>query len=328
MIRVGLQVDTASQQDAVFSSCSDVMSPSTGQERNPHLAGLVTSSGPKDKQPFVVVFFKASEVRYRSARSAHKGRQGNRSKPQRTSQDAMKAAEAAAGAPSFWSLLRLSSFSSSLACFYVYFSDSLGFSKEGCKKHELYVSFRDLGWQVCDRNLPAFKPIHLSLHNWLTHASEQDWIIAPEGYAAYFCEGECAFPLNSYMNATNHAIVQTLVNPKQSLIKGAFTAASTVFEASYVLSGAFHQPRDGAQALLRSHAAPRHFSALLWRQLQRHPQEVQKHGGQSLWMSLSVCGICQCGEIRTTEEWNLMKKNWDYLNCKLLMRAAFQLDHF
>ncbi len=24
--------------------------------------------------------------------------------------------------------------------------------------------------------------------------------------------GECAFPLNSYMNATNHAIVQTLVS--------------------------------------------------------------------------------------------------------------------
>lgn len=44
----------------------------------------------------------------------------------------------------------------------------------------------------------------LSLH--------QDWIIAPEGYAAYYCEGECAFPLNSYMNATNHAIVQTLVS--------------------------------------------------------------------------------------------------------------------
>lgn len=39
----------------------------------------------------------------------------------------------------------------------------------------------------------------------------KDWIIAPEGYAAYYCEGECAFPLNSYMNATNHAIVQTLV---------------------------------------------------------------------------------------------------------------------
>lgn len=46
----------------------------------------------------------------------------------------------------------------------------------------------------------------------LTLCPLQDWIIAPEGYAAYYCEGECAFPLNSYMNATNHAIVQTLVS--------------------------------------------------------------------------------------------------------------------
>lgn len=44
----------------------------------------------------------------------------------------------------------------------------------------------------------------------------QDWIIAPEGYAAYYCEGECAFPLNSYMNATNHAIVQTLVSNQRT----------------------------------------------------------------------------------------------------------------
>ncbi|XP_056293428.1 bone morphogenetic protein 7-like [Pseudoliparis swirei] len=131
-----------------------------GQRRSPRLAGLVTSSGPQDKQPFVVAFIKANEVRFRSVRSAHRGRQSHRSKPQKTVQDAIQAVEAAT----------------------VY----RGISKEGCKKHELYVSFRDLGWQ--------------------------DWIIAPEGYAAYFCEGECAFPLNSYMNATNHAIVQTLVH--------------------------------------------------------------------------------------------------------------------
>lgn len=41
----------------------------------------------------------------------------------------------------------------------------------------------------------------------------QDWIIAPEGYAANYCDGECSFPLNAHMNATNHAIVQTLVRP-------------------------------------------------------------------------------------------------------------------
>ncbi|XP_053171172.1 bone morphogenetic protein 7-like [Scomber japonicus] len=139
-----------------------VLEDSHGQSLSTQLVGLLTGSGPQDRQPFMVAFFKANEVRFRSIRSAHghKGRQSNRSKPQRTVHDALKAVEAA--------------------------TDNLGISKEGCKKHELYVSFRDLGWQ--------------------------DWIIAPEGYAAYYCEGECAFPLNSYMNATNHAIVQTLVH--------------------------------------------------------------------------------------------------------------------
>jgi len=40
----------------------------------------------------------------------------------------------------------------------------------------------------------------------------QDWIIAPDGYAAFYCGGECTFPLGTQMNATNHAIVQTLVH--------------------------------------------------------------------------------------------------------------------
>ncbi|CAG5983845.1 unnamed protein product [Menidia menidia] len=139
-----------------------ILQDSHGRRRNPRLAGLVMGSGSQDRQPFLVVFFKAKEVRFRGARSAqgHKGRQSGRSKPQRSVQDALRAVESA--------------------------TDNFGLSKEGCKKRELYVSFRDLGWQ--------------------------DWIIAPEGYAAYYCEGECAFPLNSYMNATNHAIVQTLVH--------------------------------------------------------------------------------------------------------------------
>jgi hypothetical protein len=55
-----------------------------------------------------------------------------------------------------------------------------------CQKKTLYVNFKDLGWQ--------------------------DWIIAPDGYAAFFCHGECSFPLSPIMNATNHAIVQTLVH--------------------------------------------------------------------------------------------------------------------
>ncbi|XP_020895490.1 bone morphogenetic protein 7 isoform X3 [Exaiptasia diaphana] len=60
-----------------------------------------------------------------------------------------------------------------------------------CQRRVLYVNFRKLQWQ--------------------------DWVIAPGGYSAFYCHGECSFPLNSNMNATNHAIVQTLVhlmNPK------------------------------------------------------------------------------------------------------------------
>jgi len=60
------------------------------------------------------------------------------------------------------------------------------FRRQGCQKRILFVSFRDLGWQ--------------------------DWIIAPDGYSAFYCHGECSFPLNTHMNATNHAIVQTLVH--------------------------------------------------------------------------------------------------------------------
>lgn len=62
----------------------------------------------------------------------------------------------------------------------------LQYNSRTCKIQTLYVSFRDLKWQ--------------------------DWIIAPDGYDAYYCSGECNFPLNAHMNATNHAIVQTLVH--------------------------------------------------------------------------------------------------------------------
>ncbi|PSN54809.1 Protein 60A [Blattella germanica] len=59
-------------------------------------------------------------------------------------------------------------------------------SSRSCQIQTLYVSFRDLEWH--------------------------DWIIAPNGYDAFYCSGECNFPLNAHMNATNHAIVQTLVH--------------------------------------------------------------------------------------------------------------------
>ena len=58
--------------------------------------------------------------------------------------------------------------------------------RDFCRRHPLYVDFSDVGWT--------------------------DWIVAPPGYQAYFCSGECPYPLDDHLNTTNHAIVQTLVN--------------------------------------------------------------------------------------------------------------------
>ncbi|MBN3321018.1 BMP7 protein, partial [Atractosteus spatula] len=131
----------------------------TGKTVNPKEAGLIGRDGPHDKQPFMVAFFKVSEVHIRTTRSTNKRRQQNRNRSTQPQE-----------APKSPSMADYNS------------SDQ----KTACRKHELYVSFRELGWQ--------------------------DWIIAPEGYAANYCDGECSFPLNAHMNATNHAIVQTLVH--------------------------------------------------------------------------------------------------------------------
>ncbi|XP_029698470.1 bone morphogenetic protein 6 isoform X2 [Takifugu rubripes] len=123
-------------------------------------AGLVGRSGALEKQPFMVAFFKISNVHIRAPRSTGgKRRQQNRNRSTQP-QDGSRSS-----APADYNS-----------------SDQ----KTPCRRHELFVSFRELGWQ--------------------------DWIIAPEGYAANYCEGECSFPLNAHMNATNHAIVQTLVH--------------------------------------------------------------------------------------------------------------------
>ncbi|XP_077193436.1 bone morphogenetic protein 8A-like [Paroedura picta] len=55
-----------------------------------------------------------------------------------------------------------------------------------CRRHELRVNFQELGWL--------------------------NWVIAPRSYSAFYCQGDCAFPLGSCMNATNHAILQSLVH--------------------------------------------------------------------------------------------------------------------
>lgn len=60
------------------------------------------------------------------------------------------------------------------------------FHQKYCNKHSMYVDFNQLKWS--------------------------DWIIAPDGYEASFCSGECPFPLPPSLNSTNHAIVQMLAH--------------------------------------------------------------------------------------------------------------------
>lgn len=59
-------------------------------------------------------------------------------------------------------------------------------NRDPCRRQNLYVDFSDVGWN--------------------------DWIVAPPGYQAFYCAGQCHFPLSDHLNVTNHALVQTLVN--------------------------------------------------------------------------------------------------------------------
>jgi bone morphogenetic protein 2/4 len=59
-------------------------------------------------------------------------------------------------------------------------------NRDICQRKPLYVDFSDVGWN--------------------------DWIVAPPGYEAFYCQGECNFPIPDHLNTTNHAIVQTLVH--------------------------------------------------------------------------------------------------------------------
>ncbi|KAG8443686.1 hypothetical protein GDO86_009018 [Hymenochirus boettgeri] len=81
--------------------------------------------------------------------------------------------------------------------------------KSNCRRHPLYVDFSDVGWN--------------------------DWIVAPPGYHAFYCHGECPFPLADHLNSTNHAIVQTLVNsvnpsiPKACCVPTELSAISMLY---------------------------------------------------------------------------------------------------
>ncbi|KAG7322582.1 hypothetical protein KOW79_013928 [Hemibagrus wyckioides] len=57
-----------------------------------------------------------------------------------------------------------------------------------CKRTALYVDFKEIGWD--------------------------SWIVAPPGFEAYTCHGECDYPLLPQVTPTKHAIIQTLLNLK------------------------------------------------------------------------------------------------------------------
>nr|XP_008538199.1 PREDICTED: bone morphogenetic protein 8B [Equus przewalskii] len=132
----------------------------SGLSVDPGLAGLLGQRAPRSKQPFMVTFFRASSRPVRAPRAV---RPLKRRPLKKTNE-----------LPHPNKLPGI-------------FDDVHGSDgRQVCRRHELYVSFQDLGWL--------------------------DWVIAPQGYSAYYCEGECSFPLDSCMNATNHAILQSLVH--------------------------------------------------------------------------------------------------------------------
>ncbi|KAH7730945.1 Transforming growth factor beta like domain containing protein [Aphelenchoides avenae] len=65
----------------------------------------------------------------------------------------------------------------------VYLLDGNRKLEEKCKRHEMVVDFRDIGWQ--------------------------DWVIAPKQIDAHYCAGICPYPLESDANPSNHAILQS-----------------------------------------------------------------------------------------------------------------------
>ncbi|XP_030045135.1 bone morphogenetic protein 8B-like isoform X1 [Microcaecilia unicolor] len=132
-----------------------------GHSVDPGSVGLLGRRGPRSKQPFMVTFFQASQSPIRTTRATKQMK-----KRQKKPNDLPHPNKLPGGSD------------------HIHLSEG----RQVCKRHELYVSFHDLGWL--------------------------DWVIAPQGYSAYYCEGECAFPLDSCMNATNHAILQSLVSTK------------------------------------------------------------------------------------------------------------------
>ncbi|XP_031232881.1 bone morphogenetic protein 8B-like [Mastomys coucha] len=132
-----------------------------GHSMDPGLAGLLGRQAPRSRQPFMVGFFRGSRSSVRAPRTA---------RPPKKQQQ----------------LNRINQLPHSNKHLGIFDDGHGSRGREVCRRHELYVSFRDLGWL--------------------------DSVIAPQGYSAYYCAGECIYPLNSCMNSTKHATMQALVH--------------------------------------------------------------------------------------------------------------------
>ncbi|KAM6215960.1 growth/differentiation factor 3 [Rhynchocyon petersi] len=58
--------------------------------------------------------------------------------------------------------------------------------KNLCHPHHLFINFRDLGWHK--------------------------WIIAPKGFKANYCHGDCPFSLTTSLKSSNYAFMQALMS--------------------------------------------------------------------------------------------------------------------
>ncbi|KAH9406087.1 Bone morphogenetic protein 2 [Tyrophagus putrescentiae] len=59
-------------------------------------------------------------------------------------------------------------------------------AREVCSRKPMFFDFQAVGWM--------------------------DWILAPPGFQAYYCQGRCEYPMAEHLNYTNHATIQALVN--------------------------------------------------------------------------------------------------------------------
>ncbi|XP_006886657.1 PREDICTED: bone morphogenetic protein 8B [Elephantulus edwardii] len=155
-----------------------------GHSVEPSLAGLLGRRAPRPEQPFMVTFFRASPNPVPVSRVVRSLRSKVLEKTNK--------------------LLQQNNFPG------IFDGVHGSHRRLPCRRHELYVSFRDLKWL--------------------------DWIIAPQGYLAYYCEGDCFFPLDACMNATNHALMQSLIHlmkpdvvPKPSCAPTKLSSASVLY---------------------------------------------------------------------------------------------------